>query len=262
MNRRDFLMTSALAAATTAAAGRGMAKTPVSLDLSPLPADALAGHSRIASFAAQGKNWTVWDDLRAGDGAMTLVADDGALTLAKRTEPAYATADPPYLGLKLRDIAQADADLLAELATRLAGSAKPATDWVDAFDAAELLRSDEAAAIADVSSETIRRRCVEAADIGKPLGVHFAGVWLVSRERLLCDIERRRGRSERLAAETRADCSAGSEGGVWELLMQRSSAEVRGGYLLGALRAYCRGLWRKPQYAVRLRRPQRAAVVE
>ena len=104
---------------------------------------------------------------------------------------------------KLDDLA--DADLLAELATRLAGSAKPATDWVDAFDAAELLRSEEAAAIADVSSETIRRRCVEAADIGKPLGVHFAGVWLVSRERLLCDIERRRGRSERLAAETRAE---------------------------------------------------------
>lgn len=114
MNRRDFLKTSALGAAVATTAGRAIPGTDTPIELAPLAADALKGHSRIASFTLEGKRWTVWDDLRAGDGAMTLATDDGAITLAKRTEPAYATADPPYLGLKLRDIAQADADLLAD----------------------------------------------------------------------------------------------------------------------------------------------------
>jgi hypothetical protein len=99
----------------------------------------------------------------------------------------------------------ADATLLAELAERLARSAKPATDWVAAYSDGELLRSDEAGIVAGLSAETIRRRCSESFDIGQPIGVHFAGVWLISARRLLADIEDRNGLPERLAAESRAE---------------------------------------------------------
>lgn len=128
MNRRDFLKTSAVGA-TAAATVAPMAGADAAPRLSPLAPGALDGHSRIATFTAHGQSWTVWDDLRSGDGAMTLVSADGkALTLSKRTEPTYATADPPYLGLELRDIARADADLLAE--KLLAGGGDPDEDEV------------------------------------------------------------------------------------------------------------------------------------
>ncbi|GAA4778688.1 hypothetical protein GCM10023219_28620 [Stakelama sediminis] len=114
MNRRDFLKSSALGASIAASGIVTMPGADAMPRLSPLPGNALNGHARVAGFSAHGRNWTVWDDLRSGDGMMTLVADGKALSLSKRTEPTYATAKPPYLGLKLRDIAQAGADLLAE----------------------------------------------------------------------------------------------------------------------------------------------------
>jgi hypothetical protein len=96
-------------------------------------------------------------------------------------------------------------NLLAELGARLQPM-EPAGDWVDAFDGGEVLRTDQAAFIAGTSDETVRRRCVEAADTGRRIGILFArAVWLVSKRRLLDDIERRDGRSARLAAETRAE---------------------------------------------------------
>lgn len=115
MNRRDFLRTSALGAAVATTAARSMPGADSPPRLEPLAAEALDGHSRIASFTAQARHWTAWDDLRSGDGTMTLVADGGAVVLSKRTEPAYPTMQPPYLGIKLRDICQADADLLGEM---------------------------------------------------------------------------------------------------------------------------------------------------
>lgn len=97
------------------------------------------------------------------------------------------------------------ADLAAEVTARLMRTA--GDDWVALHyqHEPEVLRSDEAAAIADCSSETIRKWCAEAAAADRPIGVRFAaGVWLVSRVRLLDEIERRHGLSARLAAEGRA----------------------------------------------------------
>lgn len=80
---------------------------------------------------------------------------------------------------------------------------KPNPDWLNQFDEGEILRADEAAKVANCSPETIRRRCVEALEIGEPIGRSVAGIWLLSRSRLLRWIELRDGRPGRLAAETR-----------------------------------------------------------
>jgi hypothetical protein len=91
--------------------------------------------------------------------------------------------------------------LAAELRRRPAGR-----NWIDEFLSGEILRSDQAAVIADVSPETIRRRCEAAALTNRHLGVLIAGsVWLVSREGLLDWIELREGKPARLAAATRAE---------------------------------------------------------
>ena len=98
-----------------------------------------------------------------------------------------------------------NATLIAELSARLARSAGAEEDWVAAYERGEVLRTDEAALIADVSVDTLRRYCSHAADVGQPLGVCIAGaVWLVSVRRLLADIERRKGHHARLVAEERA----------------------------------------------------------
>jgi hypothetical protein len=78
-------------------------------------------------------------------------------------------------------------------------------DWIDEYLSGEILLTDEAARIAGVSSETIRRRCEAAAATNRPLGILLAGsVWLVSLARLLDQIELREGKHSRLIAESRA----------------------------------------------------------
>jgi hypothetical protein len=78
--------------------------------------------------------------------------------------------------------------------------------WIDDYFAGEMLYTDQAAVIAAVSSETIRRRCEAAALTNRPLGILIAGsVWLVSLSGLLDQIELREGKPARLAAATRAE---------------------------------------------------------
>jgi hypothetical protein len=77
-------------------------------------------------------------------------------------------------------------------------------DWLDAWTEGELITTDEAANVANCSAETIRRRADEAADVGHPIGMQLATVWIISLPRLLRDIERRQGRPARLEAATRA----------------------------------------------------------
>ena len=96
-----------------------------------------------------------------------------------------------------------DADLLAQLGRRLARTAAAPADWVTAYLDGDALRTDEAAFIAGVSTETVRRHCDAAADVGEPLGIHVASIWLVSQKRWLADIERRKGPLERRVAENR-----------------------------------------------------------
>jgi hypothetical protein len=79
-------------------------------------------------------------------------------------------------------------------------------DWVAAFFDGDAIGTDEAAFIEGCSAQTIRRRAAEASAIGKPIGVWFASaVWLISKRRLLDDIEKRKGRPGLLAAMSRAE---------------------------------------------------------
>lgn len=77
-------------------------------------------------------------------------------------------------------------------------------DWVDAYRGGELITTDVAAFVVDVSTETIRRRAAEAAQSGHPIGIQPGTIWLISLARLLDWIELHEGRPARLFAETRA----------------------------------------------------------
>ena len=124
MDRRRFLQG---LAATSAAAGlvgwdTASARAGARLEASgafapprvPVAALAIEGHARIAGFDLQGAGWSVFEDLSTPDGAITLLGPDGGCVLGKRTESCAAEAGTPYLGLALKELALADADLLAD----------------------------------------------------------------------------------------------------------------------------------------------------
>ena len=93
MDRREFLQSMA---ATAAAAG----------SVSAEPAA-----SPICEFELDGGTWHVFED----EGTITFVSSAGEKrVLAKSAEATFAEATPPHLGLSLKDIGLANADLLAE----------------------------------------------------------------------------------------------------------------------------------------------------
>ena len=113
LDRRRFLAAGALSTGAIAAAApaRRAALPP----LERPGADAFAGWTERARISAYGQDWRVLEDLRVRDGALAFVAADGrALVLPKRLEPVAGHGAAPYLGLKLEEVALADADLLAD----------------------------------------------------------------------------------------------------------------------------------------------------
>jgi hypothetical protein len=105
-----FAPTAAAAAIDTAAAPRA-APPPVRVPAAGL---ALADHAAVAAFRLDGRDWQVHEDLRSPDGDLVLSDGAQACVLGKRTEATYDEAERPYLGLALREVALAGADLLAE----------------------------------------------------------------------------------------------------------------------------------------------------
>lgn len=87
----------------------------------------LQGHTLQTSFTSAGQPWQVFEDLRDPHGTLTLSDGHHACVLGKRTEPVYAETDTPYFGMKLADIALAEADLLAD---HLLRHGEPAEDEV------------------------------------------------------------------------------------------------------------------------------------
>ncbi len=122
MDRRQFLAGSV---AVTSIAPAVATAVP----LHPLPAG-ITSLSVVARFTVDDAAWEVREDLTTRDGMLALVCGDAAVLLPKRTEAAHATAAPPYLGLDLKAIAMADADLLAD--ALLAGGGDPDPDRVRA----------------------------------------------------------------------------------------------------------------------------------
>lgn len=85
----------------------------------------------------------------------------------------------------------------------LVASSAP-TDWFELFKTGEILTTEQAGHIAGLSGEQIRKRCVQTAEVGQPIGMQTAAIWLVSMRRLLDNIEQYAGPHDRLVAESRA----------------------------------------------------------
>ncbi|HTM81343.1 Tat pathway signal protein [Asticcacaulis sp.] len=115
-DRRAFLTGSAIAAVTAPAfAGSALAGPK----FTPAHEAPVSGHAKLAAF----DGWTVYEDQTKRDGVITFVSGDQALVLPKRLEACFDDIKPSYLGLALKDICLADADLLAD--KLLAGGGDP-----------------------------------------------------------------------------------------------------------------------------------------
>lgn len=120
MDRRRFLQS--MAAGTAAMHGLASAAEPP--DAPAIPRAELRGtqrkasvdgHTELSRFVLDGERWTVYEDLRTRDGAITFVSSSGqARVLPKTAEAVFAEPGAIYLGLKLSKIALAGPDLLAE----------------------------------------------------------------------------------------------------------------------------------------------------
>lgn len=139
MDRRRFLQGLAATGAVAGLSGIGHSTAAYASDTSAsdaphaLPvrvsADTLSlqGHTSLTAFNEDGDDWQVYEDLREPHGALILVRDTQACVISKRTEPTYPEAEAPYFGLKLAEIALAEADLLAD---RLLRHGEPDEDEV------------------------------------------------------------------------------------------------------------------------------------
>ncbi|MFZ0924504.1 MAG: hypothetical protein WA020_15660 [Candidatus Acidiferrales bacterium] len=124
MDRRNFLKNLAITTAaaryfpkTAAAAEHAEDAPPMIAPATPshLGAPDVEGHTQVCEFKIESIAWRVFEDLRTRDGAITFIASNGnSRVLPKNAEATFAEADPPYLGLSLRDIGMSGPDLLAE----------------------------------------------------------------------------------------------------------------------------------------------------
>ncbi len=107
MDRRQFLHNLAV----TAAAAEAIEGIDAFADPAPQAAASTEGFTLIAEF----EGWKAYEDLRTRDGAFVFTGPRNAQrVLAKSAEACFATAEPPYLGLKMEDIGMSGHDLLAD----------------------------------------------------------------------------------------------------------------------------------------------------
>ncbi len=134
MDRRRFLQT---VAATTAALNSLPALAEHSTQfpyamLGGVVAEAEApvdGHTLLATFTRNGETWKAYEDMRTRDGVITFVSSKGtARVLPKTAEAQFADEGPQHLGLDIKDIGMADADILAD--KLLSGGGDPNEDDV------------------------------------------------------------------------------------------------------------------------------------
>ena len=121
MDRRNFLKNLAVTTAAAryfpkmAAHGDPGDKPTRDSALADRTAPDVTGHTQICEFKIDSITWKVFEDLRTRDGVITFVSSDGSSkALPKTAEAVFAEADPPYLGLSLKDIGMSGRDLLAE----------------------------------------------------------------------------------------------------------------------------------------------------
>lgn len=78
-------------------------------------------------------------------------------------------------------------------------------NWIAQFQDCEVLPASKAGEIAGADPETIRRWCVAAEYTDRPLGYLVGTLWLVDMPELFRQLEMRRGRRARDAAEARLE---------------------------------------------------------
>ncbi len=118
MDRRDFIKSvtaSTVTLHTLAARVASIDSMTSTGGLIAADVVSIEGHTRLASFTQDGVAWTVYEDLRVRDGVLTYVNSKGtARVLRKTAEATFSDDDPQHLGLELKEIGMADADLLAD----------------------------------------------------------------------------------------------------------------------------------------------------
>ncbi len=122
MDRRRFLQT--LAASTAALNGLAVVgdetagaavRKMTSRGVTPMSEISIDGHTLLATFVRGGETWKVYEDLRTRDGVISFVSSTGtARVLRKTAEATFAEEGEQHLGLDLKAIGMADADLLAD----------------------------------------------------------------------------------------------------------------------------------------------------
>lgn len=151
MDRRGFLQRLALTTAgmkyLPAAYGAGRDENDhfetidVAKILSPVISNLdVQGHTLVCQFEMDSTKWKVYEDLRTRDGVITFLSSkSGGVVLPKSAEATFADANPPYLGLDIKDIGMSGPDLLAN---KLLENGDPDPEQVRA--AAPPLQSEEA----------------------------------------------------------------------------------------------------------------------
>jgi hypothetical protein len=63
------------------------------------------GHTLLCTFKQGQQTWTIYEDLRTRDGAISFLSSSGnGRVLTRNAEANFPDADPPYLGLNIKDI--------------------------------------------------------------------------------------------------------------------------------------------------------------
>ena len=121
MDRRNFLQAMAAAAASLEALGGGavaadsglmaLAKAPERPVGTPVSTD---GYTLVCEFKRRAVPWKVYEDLRARDGSIVFVPSAGETRELSKSAEASMAEGSPYLGLTLKEVSLAPADLLAD----------------------------------------------------------------------------------------------------------------------------------------------------
>ena len=136
MDRRDFLQGIAATAAgfqvLPSMAGAAVDPgTPAAKERArrviPSAAISVEGYTLVAEFEADSLTWKVYEDLRTREGALVFLSSAGESRVLAKSAEASMPEGTPYLGLALKDIGLASADLLAD---RLLQNGDPAPEVV------------------------------------------------------------------------------------------------------------------------------------
>lgn len=121
MDRRNFLQAMAAAAASLEALGGSaiaadsgriaLAKGPERPTGTPVSTD---GYTLVCEFKRRAVPWKVYEDLRVRDGSIVFVPSAGETRELSKSAEASMSEGSPYLGLTLKEVSLAPADLLAD----------------------------------------------------------------------------------------------------------------------------------------------------